>query len=70
MSEHAEAQRRRVLWGVPAFAQVINRSVSETRWLIKQKRLRVKKHGARTFSAIEDELLEDVAGEKFPAAAE
>jgi hypothetical protein len=70
MSDHTEAQsgRVRVLWGVEAFAKAIGRSVSETRWLIRQKRLRVKKHGARTYSALEHELIEDVAGERLPAA--
>lgn len=58
----------RVLWGVEAFAKAIGRSVPETRWLIRQKRLRVKKHGARTYSALEHELIEDVAGERLPAA--
>jgi hypothetical protein len=53
---------RRVIWGLPNIASTIQRSVPETRWLIKQKRLRVRKHGHRTFSALEDELLEDCSG--------
>jgi len=58
----------RVVWGVAAIAATINRSTSETRWLIKQRRLRVKQHGRRTFSALEHELFEDVSG--GPLAAE
>ena len=58
--------RRRVVWGHEAIGKVIDRKVSEVRWLIHEKRIRVRKHGKRTFSAIEDELLEDVAGERLP----
>jgi len=56
----------RVVWGIEGpggIAETINRSPSETRWLIKNRRIRVKKHGRRTFSALEHELIEDCAGE-------
>jgi hypothetical protein len=70
MSDYTEAQsgRVRVLWGVAAFAKAIGRSVPETRWLIRQKRLRVRKHGARTYSALEHELIQDVSGSGDTAA--
>jgi hypothetical protein len=70
MSDYTEAQsgRVRVLWGVEAFAKAIGRSVPETRWLIRQKRLRVRKHGARTYSALEHELIQDVSGSGDTAA--
>jgi hypothetical protein len=58
---------RRVVWGLEGIAGVINRTKEETRWLIKKRRVRVKRHGHRTLSAIEDELLEDCSGE-FPEA--
>jgi hypothetical protein len=61
----------RVVWGIEGkggIAAVINRTPAETRWLIKNRKLRVKKHGRRTFSALEHELIEDCAGEKLPAA--
>jgi hypothetical protein len=69
MSEQIEERRSphvRVVWGIEGpggIAETINRSPSETRWLIQQKRLRVKRHGPRTYSALEHELIEDCAGE-------
>jgi len=65
MSEQAAPRGVRVIWGIEqkgGIAQTINASPARTRWLIKQKKLRVKQHGPRTFSALEHELLEDVAG--------
>ena len=57
-----------VLWGIAAIAATINRTPSETRWLIRKGALRVRRHGHRTYSAIKHELIEDCAGERFPAA--
>jgi len=66
MSLVASARPVRVVWGIEGpggIAETINRSPSETRWLIKNRKIRVKKHGRRTYSALEHELLEDCAGE-------
>ena len=59
--------RVRVVWGIEGpggIAETINRSPSEARWLIKKRRIRVKRHGPRTYSALEHELLEDCAGDR------
>jgi hypothetical protein len=67
MSMQALARRVRVVWGIEGkggIAETIERTPAQTRWLIKNKKLRVKKHGRRTYSALEHELLEDVSGEK------
>jgi hypothetical protein len=58
----------RVVWGIEAIARVINRSPSQVRWLVQNRKLRVKRLGRRTFCGIEHELLEDVSGE-IPAEA-
>jgi hypothetical protein len=55
----------RVIWGIEGpggIAETINRSPAAVRWLIKNRRIRVKRHGRRTFSALEHELIEDCAG--------
>jgi hypothetical protein len=68
----AMARRSRVIWGIEGsggIAATINRTPAQARWLIKNKKLRVKRHGPRTYSALEHELLEDVAGE-FPKKEE
>jgi len=52
-----------ILWGIEGIAAAIGCSVSRARWLIKQGRLRVQKHGRRTFSASRKQLHEDCAGE-------
>jgi hypothetical protein len=55
-----------VVWGVEGpggIAETINRTPAEARWLIKLGKLRVKKHGRRTISALRRHLLEDCAGE-------
>jgi hypothetical protein len=53
----------RVVWGHDGIAARLNISVAKVRWLIAQGKLRVKKHGHRTYSALEHELIEDCAGE-------
>lgn len=66
MSLAATVRPVRVVWGIEGpggIAETINRSPSETRWLIKNRKIRVKRHGRRTYSALEHELLEDCAGE-------
>jgi hypothetical protein len=73
MSMQALARRVRVVWGIEGaggIAETIERTPAQTRWLIKNKKLRVRRHGRRTFSALEHELLEDVAGEKEVEEAE
>jgi hypothetical protein len=70
--QNAARRASRVVWGIEGpggIAETINRSPSQARWLIKNRRLRVKQHGRRTFSALEHELLEDVAGESSDTAA-
>jgi len=62
-SAAAEVREPRVVWGIEAIGQTIGRSPSAVRWLIQTGRLRVRRHGRRTFSAIADELIEDVSGE-------
>ena len=60
------ARSTRVVWGIETpggIAATNGRTPAQTRWLIKIGKLRVKQHGRRTFSALEHELLEDVAGE-------
>jgi hypothetical protein len=73
MSMQAVARRTsRVVWGIEGpggIAETINRTPAQVRWLIKKRRLRVKHHGLRTYSALEHELFEDVAG-KFPEEKE
>jgi hypothetical protein len=58
---------RRVVWGLEGIGGVINRTEEEVRWLIRQRRIRVRRHGPRTLSAIEDELIEDCGGEILEA---
>jgi hypothetical protein len=68
----ATARRVRVVWGIEApggIAETIRRSPAQTRWLIKNKKIRVKRHGPRTYSALEHELIEDCAG-GFPEEKE
>ena len=55
-----------IVWGIEGphgIAAEIGRTVAQTRWLISQGKLRVKKHGRRTFSALRQHLIEDCAGE-------
>jgi hypothetical protein len=52
----------RVAWGYEGIGQAIDRTKEEAKWLAKQGRLRVRKHGHRTVSALVEHLLEDVAG--------
>jgi hypothetical protein len=59
----------RVVWGLEDIGKTINRSKTETRWLAKNKKIRVKWHGRRTCSAIVSELLADVAGSGEEPAA-
>jgi len=66
MSLAASARSVRVVWGIEGpggIAETIARTPSQVRWLIKNRKLRVKRHGRRTYSALEHELLEDCAGE-------
>jgi len=59
------SSRSRVLWGIEGkdgIAEAINRTPAQTRYLISRGRLRVKKHGHRTYSALEEDLREDCAG--------
>ena len=63
MSEQAAARGVKVVWGLETgIARTINAKPARVRWLVKNKKLRVRQHGPRTFSALEHELLEDVAG--------
>jgi hypothetical protein len=55
--------RARVAWGYDAIGGAIDRTAEEAKWLAKTGRIRVRKHGHRTVSALVDHLLEDVAGE-------
>jgi len=72
MTKHIEASRApHVVWGIEGpggIAETIGRSPSQTRWLISQGKLRVRKHGHRTYSALAHELIEDCAGEKSSVA--
>jgi hypothetical protein len=55
-----------IIWGIEGphgIAAEIGRTPAQTRWLIKIGRLRVKKHGRRTYSASRKQLREDCAGE-------
>ena len=54
--------RPRVAWGYTAIGVAIDRTKEEAKWLAKTGRIRVRKHGHRTVSALIDHLLEDVAG--------
>jgi hypothetical protein len=68
MNEYSTARPPRVVWGLDAIAKTIGVEVAQARWLISQGKLRVKKHGHRTVSALEHELIQDCAGEKLPDA--
>jgi hypothetical protein len=54
--------RARVAWGYEAIGREIDRTKEEAKWLAKQGRLRIRRHGHRTVSALVEHLLEDVAG--------
>jgi hypothetical protein len=61
-----EAVAADIIWGIEGprgIAAEIGRTVAQTRWLISQGKLRVKKHGRRTYSASRKQLHEDCAGE-------
>jgi hypothetical protein len=62
MTDLSPPPRHRVVWGYPAMADVLDTSTSRVRWLAGQGLLRIRKHGRRTVSALEHELLEDCAG--------
>jgi hypothetical protein len=54
-----------IVWGIEGpfgIAAAINRTPAQTRWLIGQGKLRVKKHGHRTVSALRQHLIEDCSG--------
>jgi len=66
LSEAPSLSGSNIVWGIEGpggIAAEINRTPAQTRWLISQGRLRVKKHGHRTYSALREHLHEDCAGE-------
>jgi hypothetical protein len=55
-----------IIWGVEGrhgIAAVIKRTTAQTYYLIRKKKLPVRKHGHRTYSASRRRLLEYCAGE-------
>lgn len=59
-----------IVWGVEGdhgIAAVIKRTTAQTYYLIRKKKLPVRKHGHRTYSASRKRLLAYCAGE-LPAA--
>jgi hypothetical protein len=60
-----------IVWGVDGengIAAAINRSVSQTYYLIRMKKLPVKKHGHKTYSASRSRLHAYLAGESSEPA--
>jgi hypothetical protein len=52
----------RVAWGYEGIGREIGRTPQEVKWLVQQGRLRIRRHGHRTISALVEHLLEDCGG--------